>query len=74
MDTEPEAEVWWHIPVVPVLRRLLQVDQKFKTSLGYVVKEQQQNEKQKPGFRGTNDLPKKTQLLSGRDGSPTEVL
>lgn len=62
VDAEPEAEVWRHIPAVPALRRLIQVDQKFKTSLDYIVKEQQQNKKQKPGFRGTSDLPKKTQL------------
>jgi hypothetical protein len=30
--------VWWHIPVITALRRLMQEDCEFKVSLGYIVR------------------------------------
>lgn len=32
------SEVWWHVPVIPVLRWLRQEDQMFEASLDYLVK------------------------------------
>jgi hypothetical protein len=29
---------WWHTPIIPALRRLLEEDLKFKASLGYVAR------------------------------------
>jgi hypothetical protein len=31
-----EGQVWWHAPVIPALRRLMQEDCRFKASLSYV--------------------------------------
>lgn len=30
--------VWWHMPIIPVLKRLRQKDHKLETSLGYIVR------------------------------------
>jgi hypothetical protein len=29
------SQAWWHIPVIPVLKRLRQEDHEFETSLSY---------------------------------------
>jgi hypothetical protein len=30
--------MWWHIPIIPTLRRLTQEDLEFDSSLGYIVR------------------------------------
>jgi uncharacterized Fe-S cluster-containing MiaB family protein len=33
-----QSRAWWYMPIIPVLRRLRQVDHKFQASLGYRVR------------------------------------
>jgi hypothetical protein len=38
LDLEKDSKVWWCMPVIPELGRLMQEDQEFKASLGYIAR------------------------------------